>query len=131
MARTKITTSQLDTGIQGNATNPNATTTSTTYTTNLSDAVTTSATAIVPSSGKVLVSLSAYFFNSGAFIGFMCFSASGANTIAASDYNGIQHKMNSNDGTVGSSFLLAGLTPGSTTFTLNYRCTGGTETLVS
>lgn len=85
-------------------------------------------TAVIGASGMALIILSASLLvGTAAAYTFMSFAASGANTIAASD---TQSLFLGNNGVPQDAFswakLLTGLTPGSTTFTLKYRVTGGT-----
>lgn len=129
LANTSVTASKLSTGAAANNTaTGNSTTASTSYVATLADAVTTSVTVTIGANGLALVIISAYIFNTATATNFLSFSVTGANTIAASDNNGAQMKMNSSDSTYGAPILLTGLTAGSTTFTLNYRTTAGTAT---
>ncbi len=106
------------------------TTTSTTY----ADLATAgpAVTVDVPPSGVVRVDLRARLRNSTpTTFAFMGFELSGANTAAADDDYalGVQQP----DGTnammqVGIPFIIAGLTPGETTFTCKYRVTANTGT---
>ena len=56
----------------------------------------------------------------------MSFAMSGANTQAATDKYNAGAINTGGGGATGNSFLLTGLTPGSTTFKAKYRVTGGT-----
>ncbi|MEU2203592.1 hypothetical protein AB0P19_06890 [Microbacterium oleivorans] len=108
------------------------TNTATTYG-NLSSSV--SMTVDVPSTGKVALIMSARLFNTTTSdqTGYVSFAASGANTIAATDANAIAYKVLS--GNADASFArvknLTGLTPGSTTFTLQRRTTGGSLQVIN
>lgn len=91
-----------------------------------------SVTVTVPPSGKVKLGISAGIGNSssGVYSG-VAYSSSGANTISASDDTGLFHRSNVGIGgaevTVSMVFMITGLTPGSTTFTMKFRSsTGGT-----
>lgn len=99
------------------------TTTSTTYT----DLATTTdqVTVIVASSGIVRVTISAYVENNTSGIGsYVGFALSGANTVAAGTNNQQIEQWPNVGGTglgFGNSFVLTGLTPGSTTFKMKYK----------
>lgn len=109
------------------------TTTSTTYT----DLATVgpSVTLIVGPSGQALITISALSFrvaiNNSAWISV---DVSGASTVAASDTNSAEcSNLNYGSGSGlalaachSRTFLLTGLTPGSTTFRMKYRIDGGT-----
>lgn len=107
---------------QGNAIG-SSTTTSTTYG-NLADAVTTSVS--TGTGTMALVSIYANINNSAnGNRTWMSYAVSGATTIAADDSRSINHS--SNQGMRwGSTFLVTSLTPGTNTFTLQYRVTAGT-----
>ncbi|TFB85858.1 hypothetical protein E3O44_12715 [Cryobacterium algoricola] len=98
-------------------------TSSTTY----ADLATTTdtVTIMVGPSGKALVGISATMFGAQQYCGF---SVSGASTVAAMDSQAIL--INNVTSTIGSTFLVTGLTPGSNTFKLKYRVTSGTGTFV-
>ena len=104
-------------------------TSSTTYTdlTTTTDQVTVN----IGASGIALVFISAELQNTGTQGArtFMGFAASGANTIAAADNQAISYQTASGGGTsdAGAPFLLAGLSPGATTFKAKYRTTAGTS----
>lgn len=94
----------------------------------------------VPASGKVLVTLSAFMWGSGAgVLTSMNLAASGANTHAAADtWGGLDAESRSaianswagsGHGTAERTFLLTGLAPGSTTFTAKYATSSGTSTI--
>lgn len=87
------------------------------------------ATLVIPSTGRVVLTISARVYNTTtsdqtAFIGF---TMSGANTQAASDTTAVSSKIvgGNADISISRERLLTGLTPGSTTFTLQRRTTGG------
>ena len=102
------------------------TTTSSTYT----DLATVgpAVTVVVPASGMVLISVTAGMVSSNGNAGYMGFVVSGANTSAATDPLALNLQGNQFV-KASATFLLTGLTPGSTTFTAQYRTTGGTETI--
>lgn len=110
---------------------------STSSTLNYVDLTTTTdqVTVTVGPSGAVLVSITAQMTNSGsAGFAIMSFAVSGANTIAASDANSIQYKNPFVGGTgprFGATKVLTGLTPGSTTFKLKFKASGGTATFTN
>lgn len=121
-----VTPDKLATGAVVGTVATNETTTSTTYT----DLATVgpSATVTIGANGMALVCLKMAMYNSGSNTEYATVVASGANTIAAADaylqMNGV------NPSEYGSSILLTGLTPGSTTFTVKYRTATGTATFV-
>lgn len=82
----------------------------------------------VGGSGKALVVVSAYSFNSGANESYVGFAVSGASTVAAA----IETGSTVNGGATAQNFsytkLLTGLTPGSNTFTAKYAASAGTAT---
>ena len=85
----------------------------------------------VPASGSVVIFLSSYASNNTA--GVSCYASvalSGANTLAASDANGTEYitsDANYRDRRSVAT-VLTGLTPGSTTFTMQFRTGTGTAT---
>jgi hypothetical protein len=103
-------------------------TTSTTYT----DLATVgpAITLPVPASGRVLVSVTAGIQTStGGASGFMSFAMSGANTVPPATDNSTALNLIGNDFQKASAtFVLTGLSPGSTTFTAKYRTNAGTST---
>ncbi len=93
----------------------------------------------VPASGKVLVSLSAFMWGSGAgVVTSMNLAATGTNTYAAGDtWGGLTAQSRSaignswagsGHGTASRTFLLSGLNPGTTTFTAKYATSSATST---
>lgn len=102
-----------------------STTTSGTYG-NLADAVNTAVTVTTGTSALVL--LYCNFSNSGATNTWVSIAVSGATTIAASDSTALMRDQN-NGQRFGAAFYFGGLlTPGSNTFTMKYRVSGGTGT---
>lgn len=89
----------------------------------------------VPSTGNIALIFSARLFNTTTTdqTGYVSFVASGANTIAASDTNAISVKILSgnSDASYARVKYLTGLTPGSTTFTLQRRTTGGSLQVIN
>jgi hypothetical protein len=80
----------------------------------------------VPASGRVLVSVTAGIQTSqGGALGYMSFAMSGANTSAGNDATAL-NLLGNNFQKASATFVLSGLTPGTTTFTAKYRVTGGT-----
>jgi hypothetical protein len=107
-----------------------ASTSSATYTTVLTPASPGPAvTVTVPASGKVLVAVtSGMQATNGSTSMFMSFALSGANTQAASDSRALILLGNNLQQST-ASFVVSGLTPGSTTFTAQYKVSGsGTAT---
>jgi hypothetical protein len=85
-------------------------------------------TLVVPPSGRVLVSVtSGIETTTGSAVGYMSFALSGANTAAGSDTTALNLLGNVFQ-KASASFVVSGLTPGSTTFTAVYRTTAGTGT---
>jgi hypothetical protein len=84
----------------------------------------------VPASGRVLVSVTTGISTTtGGGSGYMSFALSGANTQAPPADNSLALNLFGNDFQKASaSFVLNGLTPGSTTFTAKYRTNAGTST---
>lgn len=100
-------------------------TTSTTYT-----VLTTAGPEVavtVPTSGKVLVIVTAILFNSTTAEAFMSFDTSGANVSSAADGRSVM-KLGTTRMRGSAVIVLTGLTPGSTTFTAKYRASSGTAT---
>lgn len=88
-----------------------------------------SCTVVVPASGKLLVNISACLYNAtgNGNSGFISFVVSGANTIAAGTYLAQDSaELGGYVANVGFEVLLTGLTPGSTTIKMQYRCDGAT-----
>jgi hypothetical protein len=87
-------------------------------------------TVVVPVSGRVLISVTAGIEtsnNNGS--GFMSFAMSGANTAAApTDDSTALNQVGNDFQKASASFVLSGLTAGSTTFTAVYRTDSGTAT---
>jgi hypothetical protein len=90
------------------------------------------ATVTVPASGNVIVILTAQVTPPASQSAFMSFSATG---VVASDARSLmrQHGTSSSTGGIQASaiYFLTGLTPGSLTFTSQYRVTGGTGTFAN
>ena len=125
----------LDTGTPSRITSQTVATSQTTTSASYANlaSVGPSVTLVVPQSGEVLISFSAFLTHSAAGQrSFLGWAASGANTIAASDANSAQMRQmaisGAEVGTIGRTMHLTGLTPGTTTFTLMYRTTAATAT---
>lgn len=104
-------------------------TTSTTYT----DLATTgpAVTIVVGATGLMLVGIGCSQVNNiQDNINHMSFALSGSNTLAAADENAVADRSNlaSNGNVIGRTFLLEGLTPGSTTVTAKYKTNANTGT---
>jgi hypothetical protein len=98
----------------------------------LADSVSTTSTVTIGPNGLALVSISALLSNSvGGDTTFMGFALSGANTVAASNkYScAFQAWTNSAEDTRAGTFLMTGLTAGSTVFTLQYSVSAQTATV--
>lgn len=131
IANSTVTADKLATGAVSATVNTQETTTSNTYT---SLATTTdSVTVTIGANGLALLSIGCWMqcsVTSGNSVQ-VSFAGSGANTIAAgtAPYNVIyQSWTNGAFGEFGRTFLLTGLTPGSTTFAAKYLTTAGTAT---
>lgn len=126
-----VTASKLNLGALSAFTNNTGTTTSAGFTETLSGSPGTnpSVTVVIGSNGLALVTLSAALTNSSIGITRVGFAVSGANTISATTQRNLRFSGNSSD-TLQASYtqLLTGLTPGSTTFTLQYATNVGTAT---
>lgn len=90
-----------------------------------------SVTATIGSSGKAIVFIGANAWNSAGSgnSGYISFSVTGSTTLAASDTRGAMSVSEFiTNGTINmkSQMYLTGLTQGSNTFTMKYRCDGGT-----
>jgi collagen triple helix repeat protein len=82
----------------------------------------------VPASGRVLISVTAGIqTTTGSALGYMSFAMSGTNTSTGSDATAL-NLLGNNFQKASATFVLTGLTPGSTTFTAVYRTTAGTAT---
>jgi hypothetical protein len=85
-------------------------------------------TLVVPASGRVLISVTAGIQTTqGGALGFMSFAMSGANTSSGNDATAL-NLLGNDFQKASASFVLSGLTPGSTTFTAVYRTSAGTST---
>jgi hypothetical protein len=118
-----VTADKLSLGPQTAFVATDQTTTSTTYT----DLATTTdqVTVTIGANGAALVGLNIGVYNSGASDTFAGFDISGASTVAASDVQCVRAVTTSAIG-LGAAILVTGLNPGSTTFKLKYRVSGGT-----
>lgn len=131
LAAGAVTADKLGLGLDTHNIATSQTTTSTSYT----DLATVgpTVTVVVPASGKVFVSYSAFIAMSVAAIrGNMALALSGANTVAAGSATGDNkieiRPVGTNAESQVSVGILTGLTPGSTTFTLKYQVQSGTGT---
>lgn len=84
----------------------------------------------VVTGGQALVSLYAAVVNSTTGLSLMSFAVSGATTITAADNTAIGGATGSTGMRVGGSFIVTGLTPGTNTFTAQYKVSAGTGTFV-
>jgi hypothetical protein len=112
----------------GSRTDNTGTTTSTSYTASLSGSPGTNPSVTLVTGTSALVLFTANIsIGAGGSVAVMSVAVSGASTIAASDNYDIE------TGLTGAlpltrTFVLTGLTAGTNTFTLNYRCTSSTAT---
>lgn len=125
-----VTPSKLGLGQQTASESASGTTTSLSYTPTLSGSPGTnpSVTVNIGANGVALVQISAEMFNAASGSGSqMAFAVSGANTIAATNINSIGGASASNGAwlVLSGVFMVTGLNPGSTTFTLEYRARVG------
>lgn len=111
-------------------TSSTGTTTSTSYTATLTSGGTNPVvTLTVGATGIVSVYIYSYSNDNGANVAtFTSFALSSANTLAADDSRSIKYSIPTGGGSggYGAAFLLTGLTPGSTVFTMQYRVVSGT-----
>lgn len=129
MATTKVTPNELNLAPAKSYVTTNETTTSTSF---VSLTTVQSVTVTIGANGICMVGISAGMGASvaAAYL-LIAYEASGANTITASDTTGVYWRATLNtagagENTTGKTFMLTGLTPGSTTFTLKFRTTAGT-----
>lgn len=130
LSNASVTPNKLSTGAAAGFTTGSSTTTNTAYAL-LADAASTTSVVTVGSNGLALVAINSLIGNSnGSDTSFLSFSMSGANTQAAADSMAISYQAwTSNTSDIrGGTFLLTGLTAGSTTFSLQYRVVAGTGT---
>lgn len=127
LVNSTVTASKLATGATVASVATSETTTSTTY----ADLTTTtdSVTVTVGANGLALISIMSAVADSITLaLVFVSVAVSGASTVAASDANGFEFQNVTANGTnqLGVTYILTGLTPGSTTFKMKYRVqTGG------
>lgn len=123
LASASVTPTKLATGAAQGSTAAASSTTSSTYAL-LTDSISTAAAVTIGANGLALVSISALMsVNTTSFTGWMSFAVSGATTTAASDTMACAYQAwntNTSD-TRAATFLVTGLTAGSTTFTLQYH----------
>lgn len=122
-----VTSSKLSTGANSSAVLTGESTTSTSFT----DLATAgpSVTVTIGSNGLALVSVESYIQNSGAGNSTRVGVAlSGANTVAADTRIFYRPYANTQIIQMGSTVLMTGLNPGSTTFTMKYNVAAGTGT---
>lgn len=123
-----VTPAKLALGIQTAAEDDNGTTNSTSYTATLTSGGTNpTVTVTVPSTGMLLILINTRNSNSGTNGSSTGFVLSGANTRAADDETRL-FNVGTSAAAYGGHFFLTGLTPGSTTVTLQYKVAAGTGT---
>lgn len=128
MAKQQINPAQILFIPQRSVVNTIQTTTSTSF---VSLATVQSVTVTIGPSGNCLIGISAGVGSnpSGAYV-LISYSASGANTITATDdigaYWRTTYTTTGGENSLARTSLLTGLTPGSTTFTMRFRTTGNT-----
>jgi hypothetical protein len=129
LANASVTPTKLATGAAAAYVATSETTTSTTYA-DLAT-VTDTVTVTIGANGLALVSLVSYISNSTVNIdSYVGFAVSGASTVAAADTSALMFQAYTGGAIsrIGGSFLLTGLTAGSTTFKMKYRCAANTAT---
>jgi hypothetical protein len=90
------------------------------------------ATVTVPASGNIIVGVTVDISCNQTTTSRVSFALSGANTLAASDDNSIRSELSANFVQTESMLVpLTGLTPGSTTVTVQYKGTGGNSVTLS
>lgn len=123
----------INTIVNGNATAAVATS-ETTASTSYTDLTTTTDTVTVTigNSGLALVFLQTLSSNTGG-TNYAGFAISGASTVAASDAYAIIHTGHASgiQTQTGSTFVVTGLTAGSTTFKMKYKASAGTATFAN
>lgn len=126
LVNSTVTADKLATGAASALVATSQTTTSTTYT----DLATSgpAVTVTIGANGVALVSVSCNISNN-VNLAYMSFAVSGASTVAAADSLCISSTTSFGD-YKGNTFLVTGLTPGSTTFTAKYRASANTSTFV-
>lgn len=88
-------------------------------------------TLVANTASRCLVLWSATMYNNSPNSSYVSVAVSGATTVAASDNFSIRYRDPMDDSTVFSgsyAYMFTGLTVGSNTFTMKYRCNGGTTT---
>jgi hypothetical protein len=107
--------------------NTSGTTTSLSYVTTLTgDGTAISVTTVTGTTAEMTFGFNG-FVSGGSGAVSSTVSVSGATTIAAADTNMVRTEGNSVQNSVGTSFVVTGLTAGTNTFTLNYRTTAFTS----
>ena len=128
LASASVTPAKLATGGASASTSTAGTTNSTTYVTTLTTSgATPSVTVTIGSNGLALISINMLGVSSSTIVCYTSFVATGANTIAGNDYIACQ-EIYTTSGAF--SYMLTGLTPGSTTFKVACRVSTGTGTWV-
>lgn len=127
IANNAVTADKRADNVQAAAVATSETTTSTSY----ADLATTTdtVTVIIGVNGKARVSLQSYMANTTSSAQcYVSVDVSGASTVAATDINGLELQATSAnvEGQIGTTFVMTGLTAGSTVFKMKYRVqTGG------
>jgi hypothetical protein len=129
LASASVSPSKLATGAAFAAVNTSETTATQTYTdlTTVTDTVTVT----IGANGLALVTLQCRLYNNLANSeSWASFAISGATTVAAADTRAVMYQAYANNsyGQLGCSWVVTGLTPGSTTFKMKYRVNGNTGT---
>lgn len=122
-----VTPAKLATGAVSASLIGASTTASTAYTSTLADALTLSVTATIGANGLALVTIGCTMASSTTTYVNMSYAMSGANTAASNDNKAVT-MYGANFFSLGQTFLLTGLTAGSTVFTAQYNTLAGTAT---
>lgn len=127
LANASVTPSKLDLGPQIASTMTSGTTTSSAFTATLAGSTAQTVTVTVGPNGILEVGIQGQLVNSTTALSAMSFALSGANTVAATNAHAVA-VTGSSAMWLGNTFMLTGLTQGSTVVTMNFAVSGGTGT---
>lgn len=127
LAAASVTPTKLNLAPTTNSTAVSGTTTSTSFTSTLSGSTAQTSTITVGANGLLLVGIWGQLSNSAANVSAMSFALSGANTAVASNSRAVA-VTGTSAMWLGASFLVTGLSPGSTVVTMNFAVAAGTGT---
>jgi hypothetical protein len=106
------------------------TTGQTTVSASYTDLTTVGPVVTVTTGTQAIVSIAISFANSGSFTNWSSFAVTGSTTIASLDSMSVS-LLTASFVNAGATFLVTGLTPGSNTFTQQYKVNGGTGTFAN